>query len=436
MHGVNKDRILNEITKFYLESLDFNGIQFKELIRRVKVSHNEFSDFSTKFIELLTILIELIRERKVGILCSPQSINPCIIELDFEPEREQIKRLLNREMQVSCLYPRPVHLEEVVNRSDYQDKPYTLDLALGSPQLDHRSFDLSILENYRNDPRYTYETNDFVGHICYHSGQMADSDQIVLERFGFSYDSDLNRTVTVCLGYLTRLSPAHQQMWKSKELEGDYYLHPVYREYILGEFGSELQLSIFDAFVAELRLICQTTSRMNRPSLFRACYGEHGENKPKKFSFLVRPTLEEFNNFVLLLDKMISENINKKFFQEEVPYEEDVGRKDGKIEVRSKGTLQILDDWVRKFFRLVDGWQDWEAAIQVFKEVRKKRQKPAHVIDENVFDQKYFKEQRELIIRAYEGMSTLRKLFENHPEVRHLNMDIPNYLHGAKVWKG
>ena len=57
-------------------------------------------------------------------------------------------------------------------------------------------------------------------------------------------------------------------MWKSKELEGDYYLHPVYREYILGEFGSELQLSIFDAFVAELRLICQTTSRMNRPSLF------------------------------------------------------------------------------------------------------------------------------------------------------------------------
>ena len=426
MHGVNKDGILNEITRFYLESPDFNGIPSEELSRKLNVEFSEFLHFLT----------ELISEKKAGILCSSQSVNPYIIQFGFESENEQIERLINPETQNICLYPRSVHLQESVNRSKYQDKPYTLELALGSPQLDHRSFQLSILENYRNDPRYTYETNDFVGHICYHSDEMTDGDKIILEKFGFSYDSDLNRTVTVGLRYLAYLSPEHQQMWKSKELKGDYWLHPVYHDYILGKFSSELQLSIFDAFVAELRLICQMTALMDRPPLFRKDYGKYGENKPKKFSFLVRPTLEEFNSFIHLLDKMISENINKKFFQEEVPYEGEVEREDGKIEVRPKGTLQILDGWVREFFRLVNGWQDWESAIQVFKEVRQKRQKPAHAVDENIFDQKYFKEQRDLITRAYKGMKTLRMLFENHPEVKYLDIDIPDYLHGAKIWRG
>ena len=425
MHGLNKNTILQEITRFYLESLDFNGIPSSELSRRLGVRFNELFD----------CLTELISEGKVGILYAPTFINPCIIRFRFESESKQIERLVNPEIRNICLYPRPAHLQESVNHSDYKNKPYTLDLALGSPQLNHRFFDLSVLENYRNDPRYAYEVNDFVGHICYHSGQIADSDQIMLERFGFSYDSGLNRAVTVCLRYLRHLSPEHQQMWKSKELEGDYYLHPVYHEYILGEFGSGMQLSIFDAFVVELYLIRQMTVQIGRPSLFHKDYGEHGENKPKKFSFLIRPTLEEFNNFVHLLDKMISENINKKFFQKEVSYENEIERKDGRVQIQPKATLQILDDWVRQFFRLADDWQDWEVAIQAFKEIRKKRQKPAHAIDENVFDQKYFKEQRELIIRAYEGMKTLRMLFANHPEVKGSNMDIPNYLQGATIWK-
>ena len=37
------------------------------------------------------------------------------------------------------------------------------------------------------------------------------------------------------------------------------------------------------------------------------------------------------------------------------------------------------------------------------KKVRKKRQDPAHVVDEDIFDEKYFKDQRELMIRAYRG---------------------------------
>ncbi len=335
----------------------------------------------------------------------------------------------------SCLreWPEFPVAVQVVDRSDYQNKPYELALALGSPQVIHRSFDLSVLEYYRNDPRYIYKNDDVRGRISYNNADdLSERDRVVLEMFGFSYDADLNRAVAVFVYHLARLSSEHQQIWKAKELGDDYELHPdFYRNAILGEWGEKV--SIFDAFASELYLIRQMTQGMNRPPLFREDFGEYNENKPRKFGFLVRPTLEEFNDFVHLLDKMISENINKKFFLNEVRYETEIERKDGKIQVQPKGTLQILDSWIRKFYCIND-WSPWDEAIQAFRDIRKKRQRPAHAINGNVFDQKYFKEQRELIIHAYQGISTLRMMFESHPKVRILNLDIPDYLQEGKIW--
>ena len=422
---------MNEIKTEYYRRLQgftwnlriFNGIPSAELSRRLGI---EFS-------KLLDFLRELISEEKIGILYYPTFINPHVIRRGFEPTDKQIERLTNPETEVICLYPLSIHLQEIVNHSEYQNEPYELALALGSPQVVHRSFDLSVLEYYRNDPRYIYKNDDVRGHISYNADDLPEGDQIVLETFGFSYDADLNRAVAVFVYHLARLSPEHQQIWRAKELEGDYELHPdYYRNTILGEWGEKV--SIFDAFANELYLIRQMTQGMNRPSLFREDYGEYNENKPRKFGFLVRPTLEEFNDFVHLLDKMISENINKEFFQSEVSYETEIERRDGRIQIQPKGTLQILDDWIRKFFRPANGWQYWDETIQAFKEVRKKRQKPAHAINENVFDQKYFKEQRELIIRAYEGIFTLRMMLGCHPQVRALNIDIPEHLQEGKIW--
>ena len=218
---------------------------------------------------------------------------------------------------------------------------------------------------------------------------------------------------------------------KNKELEGDYKLHPDhYLSAFLGQFREHE--SIFTAFVDEIHLISQMTKAMQRPSLFHNDYGESRDIRPKKFGFLIRPTLEEFNNFVHLLDKMISENINKAFFQNEVAYEAEIQRKDGKIQVQQKSTLRILDDWMRESFR-TDDWQSWDMAIKAFKNVRKMRQKPAHDIDRDVFDQKYFKEQRELMIGTYNGMRILRMIFENHPMVRSSDIRIPEYLREGKI---
>src|SRR5699024_9072887 len=113
----------------------------------------------------------------------------------------------------------------------------------------------SVLEIYRNDPRYYYTNNDMNGRICiedefFESDKVPESDQILLKGFGFSYDDNLNRAVAVFLSGLASLSPEHQQIWKAKELDRSYKLHPgYYRSQILGQFPEGIP--ICDAILKE-----------------------------------------------------------------------------------------------------------------------------------------------------------------------------------------
>jgi len=147
--------------------------------------------------------------------------------------------------------------------------------------------------------------------------------------------------------------------------------------------------------------------------LFKTTYSY--ENKPKEFTFLIRPTLKEYNNFILLLDKMISENINHIFFSGLNLEKEDL-RKDGKIVVRRKGTIELFDEWFRKHFRPrnIDLFNE---TIQKLRNIRRIRQEPAHAIREDEFDQKYVYEQREVLINAYDAIHLIRTAFEQHPKV-------------------
>jgi|LGVF01.1.fsa_nt_gb hypothetical protein len=419
---IKKDEILRKIKEFYLNSHDFNGLPVRNIVRDSKVEEIELND----------ILISLIREKKISLVFGDIHPNPHIKAFWEEKEEIQIEKLQKSNLEPVCAYPSGVHLKEFVDPSEYQDRPFTLRLALGEPQLSYLSFDLSVLEFYRNDPRYYYTNNDISGRIrvheeYYESEKMASSDKVVLQTFGFSYDSELNRAVAVFLRYLSDLSPQHQQIWNAKKLKGDYKLHPDYYKIMIGSWA--LGVSIFDAFAEELHHVNEMCKLMYRPSLFK---NELRENKkPRGFCFLIRPTLKEYNDFVHLLDKAISENINGKFFLNDVPFEYDEVRDDGKIVVRHKGTIQILDEWLKMKFRVNDR-KPIEEMIATFKKIRKLRQHPAHAIDEDIFDQKYFRQQREIIIRAYEGIRLLRLIFADHPNVK--EYIIPDWLQSGKIW--
>jgi hypothetical protein len=135
---------------------------------------------------------------------------------------------------------------------------------------------------------------------------------------------------------------------------------------------------------------------------------------------------------VLLLDQLLSDNINVHFFADEVEREREVQRDDSKIEVQRKGTIQILDEWTRKYFNFSDP-QPWEDCIAAMKRVRKLRQKPAHVVNQDRFDQQYFKDQRELILAAYNAVRTVRLLLANHPDVIAASIDVPSTLVQGKI---
>jgi hypothetical protein len=419
--------VLQEVATHYLNSGDFNGISVSRLADCLKKPLQDVK----------AIVAGLIETEMVGILDTSSDVNPAIIRIGFEPKEEQLKKLDKHPLDHVYVYPRPTHLASVVDPAKYSNRPYVLDIALGQPQLSFRSFDLSVLEFYRNDPRYTYENRDIDGYIAisdefYQSADMAEKDQILLQSFGFSFDKNGKRAVAVFLRYLADLSPGHQQIWRAKELTGNYKLHPDYFNYtVIGDWGEKFP--IFVAFCAEMHLLNAMTCAMGRAPMFRQTFGRCGEQKPARFTFLVRPTLEEFNQFALLLDQMISDNINKDFFREDVPMEMEKKRADGKIVVRPKGTLTLLNDWLRRYFRTSD-WKPWDEAFQHLKEVRRLRQKPAHAVNENIFDQKFIRDQRTLIMNAYSALRTLRLMFANHPKVKAAHIKIPDSLARGLIW--
>ncbi len=417
--------LLQAIAQGYLTSGDFNGYPVRLLRREFGLTSSEAKE----------TIRRLLRDRKIDVMFGNVHPNPHIKAFSDIPNEDQQKFLDDVEFTDHiCLYPSREILATIPDVERFKDTPFTYELALGAGQLDFRVFDLSVLEYYRNDPRYYYETDFINGSISIHdeyfeAGTMPEHDQVLLQTFGFAYDDQLNRAVAVFFRYLSKLSPEHQRIWQAKKLIGNYKLHPdYYRNSILGDWGT--RISIFEAFIQELQVINAMTSLMGRPQFFRESFAE---GYPRDFGFLLRPTLAEFNAFVLLLDKMMSDNINKEFFTGEVPLEEDVERPDGKIVVRQKATIALLEEWVRKYFKPAEP-APVDGMFKGFRAVRKLRQKPAHAVNENIFDLKYFKEQRQLIIDAYNSVRTLRLIFANHPKVKKNPPEIGEHLERGEIW--
>ena len=279
------------------------------------------------------------------------------------------------------------------------------------------------MESYRNDPRYYYSTDDIGGRISIttkHAKRMRASDRSFLQSFGFAYDDKFNRAVAVFLRYLGGMTSEHQQIWQARCLRGNYRLHPDYfRSSIIGDWPQGI--SVFDACLQELKCIDDMCNLIGRPPLFRKQYKE--DDKPHGFAFLIRPTLREFNDCVHLLDKMLSENIDTQFFKDEIsPIQQDGTR---------KGTIQILDEWIKLRVRPSNPTQ-MKQMISTLRKVRQLRQGPAHVVDENRFDQKYFKRQRQLMIEIYSALRVLRHMFANHPKAR--GYKVPEMLAKGRIW--
>ena len=195
---MKKDELLEKITRQYLESREFNG--------------QPLNAFESEKEHIVT----LVREGKIEINFGERHPNPHIKAFELDDKDAQISKIENIGLEYACAYPTKKHLKEVVDVNIFKDRPFTLKIALGEPVLNFAVFDLSVLESYRNDPRYTYYTDDIGGTVSvsdeyYRSRKMKTSDKILLQSFGFCYEKDtMNRAVAVYYCYLNDLTPEHQ----------------------------------------------------------------------------------------------------------------------------------------------------------------------------------------------------------------------------------
>ena len=285
-------------------------------------------------------------------------------------------------------------------------------------------FEQGILAIYRNDPRYRYSTDDITGTLSAVSDKLLlPSDQVYIQHFGFGFDEKEGRSVAVLLRDLSRLTPQHQQIWRAKMLVGYYRfrLHPDFRRSILGDvYGGN---SIFSAFVEELKVINEMTTKMRGP-LFKRVF-EHDE-KPDNFGFLLLPTQREYEQFAQTLDRMLSDNIDERVFDGAIQ-DADLRLGERLPEIKSIRKLEI---WLNKMVQFPEP-RPKEEMLKTFRLIRRLRSKPAHTYIENEWDTKFFDEQKELIRKAYVAVRTLRLILANSPSSR--SVDVPEWLQSGEI---
>lgn len=433
-----KESIQNKIYQFFIESNDFNGIPLRRISDDMEIGYEESIDF----------IKELVKDKTVSI---QSSTNPHIIGFQHFPIDSQLKileeaknievttqkfgeitiALENTEYPI-CLYPTPNVLKKQRDLTNFENAVYTKQLALGEPQLKPIFFEIEVLERYFNDPRFEFKFEDYSGSIyCKYDENdkpiVREEDEVFLKTFGLGFDEDDNRLAVVYLRYLKGLTNEHQVYWKSKEAKGDCKMLKEYHENtILGSWT--FSYSIFSAFIGELNCLNELSNAAFGKKVFRKSFEE--DKRPKEFTFFFTPTLKNYNEFVLLLDKMISDNINKEFFKDEVELYDTQEIEEGVVERRQKGTLRLFEEWLSSKYN-TEEQNAIKEVFRPFRKVRKERQNPAHRINENEYDKKYVEKQKELMRKAYSSMRTLRNIFQQHRKAR--NIEIPNWLDNGEI---
>jgi hypothetical protein len=417
------DEIVGIIYKAFANSRDFNGIAASALTRATNLS----------WPQLRPKVEALVRDRKVDAAFASHCVNPHIKRLPDMSVEDQVKGLELEEATGICLYPTSVVVAAGGDLHRYDGLPYTCRLAVAEAQLTPVFFELNVLERYFRDPRYSCRFLDRAGSISVHdqhylSDQMAERDKVLLQSFGIGYDEKRNRVVVVYLRYLADLSPEHQQIWNAHEIAGRCTMNSDYeRSSIHGVFPDHY--SVYEAFIQEQREINKLSQMIGKPPLFRLSFEER--KRPLEFSPMLRPTLRNFQEFALTLDKMLSDNLNRNFFKGDIPLEDTVTAADGNVEVRQLGTITLLERWLSVKYRNRDGEEIGKEVVEPLREVRRARQPKAHSLSQDAYDLSLPNAQDALLVAALRSLQKLRLMFSSHTNAREYTA--PDWLDGDKI---
>jgi hypothetical protein len=409
------------VLNFFLNSNEFNGLPLSSLAR---VCDSNVPNLTRR-------IASLVRGGLVNLTFSSRFPNPHIKAFPDLPPEKQIELLYEKASEDEiCIFPSAAFVQSTIDINQYNVRPFSRRLLLGEPQLLPLFFELTVLDPYIQEPRYHFWNNDFAGSISIEeqrsaSEDLKEQDKVFLQTFGLAYDGEGNRVIVVYLFYLSRFSPKHQQLWNLHIIDDQrcYIDRDYFLTSIRGEFPEGM--SVYEALFLEIGHINQLSRLINGKTIFR---DDFNESRPISIELLLRPTLTNFNNFIHTLDKILSENIDKNFFDGEIALEEEITRKDGKIEIIKKGTLRLLEEWL--FYYFPDS-HNINLIMAPLKAVRKDRQKPAHNVEKNLYDKIFLERQHEIIDSVFGAIRALRVLIAQHRNCT--GYSVPESLACAKI---
>ncbi|MGE0704927.1 MAG: hypothetical protein AB7F99_02205 [Vicinamibacterales bacterium] len=412
--------VLKSAHDFFVASRDFNGIPGSALAGTFDVPWDAMRDR----------LGRLVLSRDLDLTFASYSENPHIKRLPDLPPERQVELLNQEDPNWVCVYPSGKSLGAYAEQ--YADRPYTRRLALAEPQLAAVFFELRVLENYFRDPRYFCRFSDSSGMISvsdehFKSDQMAERDKVLLQTFGIGYDRGKNRVVVVYLRYLADLSPEHQQTWRAHELTEECSINSDYRGATL--FGQRPKfVSVYQAFIREQIEINRLAEMIGKPPLFRETFAE--DRRPLEFATMLRPTRRQYREFAQVLDKMLSDNLNRDFFRDNIPLEDRIESKDT-IERRQLGTITLLERWLSARYRKADGADGSRELVKPWRDIREIRQEPAHSLKPDDFDLAYPAKQDALLEQALNSLRKLRWALSSHEAAK--DYEAPDWLDSDRI---
>ena len=431
-------QILDRIFSFFTQSHDFNGILLTRLAGEIGID----------YLDLIETVKQLVTNDEVSI---QSNTNPHIVSSGHYDIDTQLKVLDDAKQNVTtilskisdtimissdshavCLYPSPKYLVEHRDVSEFSNRPFESQLALGQAQLKALFFEIDVLDRYYRDPRFRFQFEDYSGEISYHVDEnelpsVEEKDQVFLKTFGIGQDENGDRVAVVYLRYLKNLTPDHQNYWKSKECRRSAQMLKEYHENTMGMWSTSY--SVFSAFLGEQKALNDLSTAISGAPLFKKTYD--GEAQPKEFTFFFIPTSKNYQDFILLLDKMLSDNLNKDFFSVqgvELFEMKDIGN--NMVERKEKGTLRLFEEWLLSSYNNVEE-QLLKDLFKPLKNIRKERQTPAHKITDNVYDKSYTQKQLDTVQEAYFTLKYLRIIFQRHPKTR--RVEIPIWLNEGDI---
>ena len=416
---MTSDHLLNAIASSFIASAERDG--FNGVVASTLLSIEEKPE------RLRSTLAELVTDGKITAVFARTSVNMHIKRLPDLPISDQLELLSSEELNNFSLYPTETEVRRRVDLSAWHDRPFSKALLLAEPQLAFRAFEMGCLERYVADPRYKVHFADYMGRMSitddfFVNEQHPERDKVSLQTFGLGFDVQRIPYTIVYLRYLAGLSAEHQQYWNSYLASGDVRMsEPYYRSSIEGQFWKNRSLRY--AITGRCALLRALSEAIWGQSLFRA--PAKGEVPIGLTSFL-RPTAENFNRFVMALDKLLSESINSSFFQGKCPLEIEETRPDGKTVVTRKGTLALLEEWLLKEITWDDPEAFREVVIKPLRKVRRMRQTPAHAFTADNFSTEYYEKRKKLLWDVFNSLSNIRVTFAKHPLAK--RVEIPSWL--------